>query len=160
MPLQQNFRQSDATESAAVLGQTSYSSAPPAFHRSWPDAVAFREAVQHPQIAFSDPALKQAEVSQGRQGLPVAYSGRFAVVFRLNGEGEQKWAVRCFTSGTEEEERRARYFLIARYMEELGDFAVPFRYMDQGIFVNGEWFPILTMPWVASQPLGGLSRTI
>jgi hypothetical protein len=120
----------------------------------------FREAVQHPQIAFSDPALQQPRCRRGRQGLPVAYSGRFAVVFRLNGEGEQKWAVRCFTSGTEEEERRARYFLIARYMEELGDFAVPFRYMDQGIFVNGEWFPILTMPWVASQPLGGLSRTI
>ncbi|MES2464749.1 MAG: hypothetical protein V4671_29650 [Armatimonadota bacterium] len=154
MPLQQNFRQSDATENAAVLGQTFYSSAPPSFHRNWPDAVAFREAVQHPQIAFSDAALKRAEVSQDRRGLPVAYSGRFAVVFRLNGESEEKWAVRCFTSGTEEEERRARYFLIARYMEELGDFAVPFRYMDQGIFVNGEWFPILTMPWVSAQPLG------
>lgn len=154
MPLQQNFRQSDTTENAAVFSQAPYSSAPPAFHRSWPDAVAFREAVQHPQSAFSDPALKHAEVSQDRQGLPVAYSGRFAVVFRLNGESDQRWAVRCFTSGTEEEERRARYYLIARHMEELGDFAVPFRYMDQGIFVNGEWFPVLTMPWVAAQPLG------
>ena len=160
MPLQQNFRQNGAGENAAVFGQanqanqTTYSSAPPAFHRSWPDAVAFREAVQLPHAAFSDEGLKQAEVSQDKRGLPVAYSGRFAVVFRMNGEGNQKWAVRCFTSGIEEEERRARYFLIARYMEELGDFAVPFRYMDQGIFVNGEWFPILTMPWVAGQPLG------
>ncbi|MBC8104803.1 MAG: hypothetical protein H7Z41_19685 [Cytophagales bacterium] len=155
MPLQQNLRTIDSDNSAATFGPASYSAAPPAYpHRSWPDAVAFREAVQHPEVTFSDPALKRAEVSLDRRGLPVAYSGRFAIVFRLNGEGEQKWAARCFTSGTEEEERRARYFLIARYMEELGDFAVPFRYLDQGIFVNGEWFPVLTMPWVSAPPMG------
>jgi hypothetical protein len=151
MPFQQKFRQS-AEEETATVGYSR--SAPGSFHRSWPDTVAFREAIQQPESVFADALLKQANVSLDRRGLPVAYSGRFAIVFRLNGTNGERWAVRCFTSGIDADERRSRYYLIARHIDDLGDVVVPFRYIDRGICVGGEWFPVLAMPWVPGEPLG------
>ena len=49
----------------------------------WPDAVTYREAIQQPDRALFDPALSRGTVRLDRLGLPVAYTGRFAVVFRL-----------------------------------------------------------------------------
>jgi hypothetical protein len=150
MPFQQKFRQSTEKETASGYSR----SAPGSFHRSWPDTVAFREAIQHPETVFADPLLKQASVSLDRRGLPIAYTGRFAIVFQLLGSATDRWAVRCFTSGNDADERRSRYYLIARHIDDLGDIVVPFRYIDRGICVSGEWFPVLAMPWVPGEPLG------
>src|SRR5690349_16653820 len=79
----------------------------------WPDAVAFREAIQSPQAVLSDPELQSAEVVLDRRGLPVAYSGRFAVVFRLR-TADGDWAVRCFTQAADFAARRERYRAIAQ----------------------------------------------
>ena len=119
----------------------------------WPDAVAYREAIQNPTAALADPQLAGAQVLVGRQGMPVAYAGRFAVVFRLR-TGGGDWALRCFTSRGAEDERRAHYALVAPRLAAMPDTFVPFRYLDQGIRVGGNWYPALAMRWAEGETLG------
>ena len=122
----------------------------------WPDAVAYREAIQNPQAALAPPELRRGAVSQDRRGLPLAYSGRFAVVFRVSGTEGRQWALRCFTSAPQEEviARTDRYRLIAAHVSQLGDAFVPFRYFAQGIQVSGTWYPIVAMRWASGETLG------
>jgi len=137
-----------------------YSSmAPTAGRIIWPDAVAFREAIQNPSHALGDFELQRANVALDKRGLPVAYSGRFAVVFKLQTAGGEAWALRCFTSpgGTEAEggvERGDRYRVIASHLSKLGDAFVPFRYIEQGIKVGRDWFPVVAMQWAGGMTLG------
>ncbi len=127
---------------------------PAAFH--WPDAVAYREAIQNPQASLAPPELRHGAVSQDKRGLPIAYSGRFAVVFRVvDAEGFQ-WAVRCFTAPPQDEviPRTDRYRLIASHASELGDIFVPFKYFEQGVRVGSAWFPLVAMRWASGETLG------
>ncbi len=128
--------------------------AAPSLH--WPDAVAYREAIQNPQASLAPPELRGGAVSQDRRGLPVAYSGRFAVVFRVADTEGFQWAVRCFTSPPQDEviPRTDRYRLIAARVSELGDVFVPFKYFGQGVRVGSEWYPIVAMRWASGETLG------
>ncbi len=120
----------------------------------WPDAVAFREAIQNPGVALGDPDLKNAEVVTDKRGLPVAYSGRFAVVFRLRTRSGEEWALRCFTQNTGEDERRLRYTAVTRQAGNLPQHFVPFRYVEQGIRVGFQWYPVVAMRWARGETLG------
>ena len=139
----------------AVVG--AYTSTPPTRRRSWPDAVTFRESIQHPAAAIGDPGLRSATVSLDRMGMPLSYSGRFAIVFRLMSDGGEKWAFRCFTSPGEDgvgHARAVRYRTIEEHTARMPNTFVPFRYVDSGIKVGQEWFPSLVMRWAPGQPLG------
>ncbi len=135
-----------------------YSSVAPSAGRIlWPDAVAFREAIQNPSLALGDFELQRANVAVDKRGLPVAYSGRFAVVFKLQTATGEAWALRCFTSPGDGEsgvERGDRYRVIASHLSKLGDAFVPFRYVEQGIKVGREWFPVVAMQWASGTTLG------
>ena len=143
-------------------GETALIAAPPIVSASaspfvhWPDAVGYREAVQNPQTSLAPPELRSGAVSLDRRGLPVAYSGRFAVVFRVVDTGGTQWAVRCFTAPPQDEviSRPDRYRLIASHVSELGDLFVPFKYFERGIRVGSDWFPIIAMRWAAGETLG------
>lgn len=126
---------------------------------AWPDAVAYREAVQNPALSLGDTDLQAANVVLDRRGLPVAYSGRFAVVFRLRGSAGEEWAVRCFTHASGRggaDELRARYQAMAEWAaRRTPDYLVPFRYVERGIQIEGgAWLPILAMKWAGGETLG------
>ena len=133
---------------------------PPRPAAAWPDAVAYREAVQNPIVSLGDPDLQTGQVVLDRRGLPLAYSGRFAVVFRLRGAAGEDWAVRCFTHAASgpggADELRARYQAMADWAaRQTPDYLVPFRYVEQGIRIEGgAWLPILVMRWANGEPLG------
>ncbi len=55
----------------------------------------YNDAVQHPQTAFSDPALRAAKIAINGMGLPIALGGGFALTYTATGKG-RKFAVRCF----------------------------------------------------------------
>lgn len=122
----------------------------------WPDAVAYRESIQNPQDALSDTALRDANVRCDRQGLPLAYSGRFAVVFRLRDAATREWALRCFTTPEDRHgvPRTERYRLIESAVRRLPDLLVPYRFAERGIRVGSRWYPTLAMPWADGTPLG------
>lgn len=122
----------------------------------WPDAVAYREAIQTPGIALGDPLLSDAQVHLNRQGLPLSYSGRFAIVFRLTDKGRGEWALRCFTTPEDRSlvGRSVRYALLAQHIDKLSDLFVPYRFVGRGIRVAGQWYPTLAMRWAEGTTLG------
>ncbi|MCC6750136.1 MAG: hypothetical protein IT371_20890 [Deltaproteobacteria bacterium] len=117
----------------------------------WPVAAQFFEAVQTPNLAFSDGALAAAQVRQGRHGLPWVASGNFASVYRLVG-AVGSYAVRCFLRPEAQREDRYR-----RISEELGRRQLPllagFEYQPAGLRLGVESFPLVKMDWVEGVPL-------
>ncbi|MBX9671418.1 MAG: hypothetical protein K2X93_27765 [Candidatus Obscuribacterales bacterium] len=117
----------------------------------WPTPQDFNEAVQSPVLCFSDPELARGEVSINPIGLPQSISGNFASVYKVTNNGT-RYAVRCFLTN--------RLDTVDRY-RIIGDFlrnhplscSVPFQFLEKGIRVGGEWFPVLKMPWIEGESL-------
>jgi hypothetical protein len=112
----------------------------------WPLSQDYNEAIQSPAHCFTDPELRQGTAVTNRLGLPVPCSGNFADVYAVIA-GRRKWAVKCFTRqipGLQE-----RYEQISLYLPKVKlPFMVDFTFLEQGIRVRGNWFPILKMQWV------------
>lgn len=76
---------------------------------TWPSPRDFWEAIQTPQLCFSDPALRESTAAVDRLGLPLVASGGFASVFKLNPKGgAAAKAIRCFRGSLGDRERRYR----------------------------------------------------
>lgn len=125
----------------------------------WPDAFAYQEAVQDGRCLA--PELGQARVVTDRRGLPLTYSGRFAVVFRLAAADGVEYALRCFTraasghdAAANEALRQRRYAVIAPHLARLPDYFVPFRYLEQGVRVGSQWYPAVALGWAEGETLG------
>lgn len=114
----------------------------------WPSARQFAEAVQCPQVCFSDARLRGAAPAFDRLGMPLVTSGQFAYVFKLKSqESQRSFAVRCFRGFLGDRDERYRAIdahLRAHRLPALAGF----EYDDEGIFVNGGRFPILVMEWI------------
>jgi hypothetical protein len=139
----------------AEASESSYSSTRQG-RSEWPDAVAYREAIQSPGLTLGDPLLTGVKVAENRQGLPIAYTGRFAVVFRLRGHDGTDWALRCFTNpqGSYGITRGTRYRLLATQIANLDDVFVPFRFVESGMRIAGKWYPTIAMRWAQGTTLG------
>jgi hypothetical protein len=112
----------------------------------WPLSQDYNEAVQNPATSFTDPELRQAEATTNALGLPTPCSGNFADVYQLRA-GQRAWAVKCFTR--EIPGLRERYIEISKYLQQVRlPFMVEFKYLDQGVRVRNQWYPILKMDWV------------
>lgn len=115
---------------------------------AWPHSQDYNEAIQDPGSCFGDAELKQGEVVTNELGLPAPCSGNFADVYAVDCPAtKSKWAVKCFTreiAGLKE-----RYREISTYLKQTPlPFMVDFTYLEQGIRVRGQWYPILKMRWV------------
>ncbi len=115
----------------------------------WPTSIDYAEAMQSPEMSFRDPDLKSATATTNPLGLPQVFAGNFADVYQLQSpDGTRSWAVKCFTkkvSGL-----RDRYREISRHLEQARlPLTVGFEYLEEGIRIRGEWFPVLKMDWVS-----------
>jgi hypothetical protein len=114
----------------------------------WPSSQDYNEAIQSPQANLADPDLRGAEAAVNALGLPLPCSGNFADVYRLTAPGGgRSWAVKCFTRQTPG--LRERYREIGLHLERVRlPFMVDFTFLDRGIRVRGDWYPVLKMQWV------------
>ena len=111
----------------------------------WPSPQDYSEAVQTPS-SFSDEQLRSASVETTALGLPRSLSGNFATVFCFHCT-DRKVALRCFLRNVPDQ--RVRYKAISKYV--LADdlvCTVPVEYIEQGIRISGDWYPVLKMEWV------------
>src|SRR5262249_48926939 len=114
-------------------------------------------AVQNPAWCFADADLKGGQAAAGPLGLPLTYSGNFASVYRLDCPRGDSWAVKGFTP--EAPGRPGRYPQINQDLQsQARRFTVFFRFLDQGVQVNGSWFPALKMRWVEGLTLNEFLR--
>src|SRR4051812_7010796 len=76
------------------------------------------------------------------------YSGNFAVVYKVEMPTTgQVFAVKCFTR--EVTDLRQRYHAIAAALKAAGiPVFVRFHYLEHGICIKGNWFPVLKMQWL------------
>ncbi len=112
---------------------------------TWPPPVDFRDAVQNPENCFEAPDLAQGVTAVNRMGTPVVWSGNFACVFKLGTPGGDV-AVRCFTR--EVNGQQERYGHLSDYLKGVKPEAfVGFEYVERGIRVKGQWYPIVRMDW-------------
>jgi RIO1 family len=119
-----------------------------------PSMSEYREALQHPQIAFKEPDLKQGVVEQTPLGLPKLVSGGFALtacVTTQTGGRQSKWAIRCFHK--QAADLQDRYSRISNFLRDKNEeFFVNFNYEPEGIRVGSNWHPIVRMAWVEGKP--------
>ena len=124
---------------------------------SWPNSQDYNEAVQNPGFSFSDPELQRAEAVTNTLGIPQAFSGGFADVYRFRAAGSRSWAVKCFTKRVES--RRERYAAISQHLQQASlSFTVGFEFVEQGIRIQGDWYPVLKMDWVEGHTLANFVR--
>jgi WD40 repeat protein len=114
----------------------------------WPLSQDYNEAVQDPGTAFGDAELQTGQLQLNRLGLPLPRSGNFADVYEVSCPATQsKWAVKCFTRQVPG--LRERYTVISKYLQEANlPFTVDFQFLQRGIRIRGDWFPVLKMRWV------------
>ena len=106
---------------------------------------AYRSAIQNPRLCFADQELKNGQITRNRAGLPIVWSGQFAVVFKAQTAKGYR-AVRCFTNQVAD--HQDRYFRLHQHINgKTLPMLVDFEYQNQGILVGGIWFPIIKMEW-------------
>ncbi len=116
---------------------------------AWPRATDYTQAIQDPSRAFNDPLLKSARIEKTALGLPAAATGQNAIVFKVLAQG-QAHAVRCFTP-TQGEPSGDTYKRLASL--GLPEEMVPAHWIENGIRVRQQDWPVLAMPWIAGDTL-------
>ena len=122
---------------------------------AWPGIAEFSSAIQNPVRCFADPELSSGELAVydrgGRAGMPVVSAGNFAAVYRVSNQG-RSFAVRCFTRAVNDQ--HARYGQLDTFLRAtLPPAFVEFEYLEQGILVAGDWYPLVKMEWVNGEPM-------
>lgn len=118
---------------------------------AFPPPDEYQRALLNPGHCFADAELRQSKARLNAWGLPVAWSGQFATVFRVE-NGREASAVRCFTAQVSDHQQRyaaLHSHASGKRLPMLADF----EYLPRGILVQGEWLPIVKMEWVEGLPL-------
>ncbi len=111
----------------------------------WPTPQEYNEAVQNISTAFDDPDLKGGQPVLNQFGLPQPISGAFASVYRVKCE-QRDWALRCFLHNFADQ--RERYARISTKLKfESLRYMVAFDFLENGVNMHGQWYPILKMAW-------------
>jgi WD40 repeat protein len=114
---------------------------------AWPLSQDYNEAIQNPASSFADPELRTGQAVTNALGMPMPRSGNFADVYEFQGASGAKWAIKCFTR--EVPGLRERYSEISKHLLQVKlPFTVDFQYLEQGLRIHGQWFPVLKMQWV------------
>ncbi|MDB6024823.1 MAG: hypothetical protein JWM68_1046, partial [Verrucomicrobiales bacterium] len=118
---------------------------------NWPTHSDYQDAMQNPGVCFQEPELKTGTAKTDMLGLPRVMSGNFASVYELHC-ADARWAVRCFVRQVSGQQ--GRYSRLSQHLHSLTTpYLVGFEYMQKGIMVKGEWYPIVKMQWVEGVPL-------
>ncbi len=118
---------------------------------SLPRGDEYNQAVQNPAISFADIELKNSIVETTPLGLPKPYSGGFTTTYKLK-NSRKNWAVRCFTREIKDLDKR--YQSIGRFTDLNNcSFLVDAKYIQNGIRIRGNYYPIIKMDWLEGEPL-------
>lgn len=124
---------------------------------TWPLPQDYNEAIQNPASSFNDPDLKHGQATTNALGIPMPHSGNFADVYELHCRNGSRWAVKCFTRQVPDLRERYREVIDHLRQAQLS-FTVDCVFLDQGIRIHGQWFPILKMEWIEGLTLNEFLR--
>ena len=123
-----------------------------------PRGDEYNQAVQNPRTSFYDSELKLCQVETTPLGLPKPYSGGFTTTYKLYNY-QNKWAVRCFTRDIKD--LQIRYQAIGNFLSRNNNgYFVDARYLQQGIKIGANAFPIIKMQWLEGETLNSYINRI
>jgi eukaryotic-like serine/threonine-protein kinase len=130
---------------------------------TYPSAVDYALALQHPEAAFTDDRLRTARFAGDILG-PYGIAGSSAVVFHATlggddgeagaeGEAGEEYALRCYTR--QDASTPDRYAALDSFVASkgLGKYVGKVTWYDQQVRVRGARWPVLTMEWIAGRQL-------
>jgi serine/threonine protein kinase len=120
----------------------------------WPLASHFQASLQNPKFAFRDPQLQSCSFAKDALGQPRAWSGSFAVVYKMIDSQGHPRALRVFSTASPQ--KRERYDCIAEYLRTRKISAlIGFEYRNEEIRSSGDGkrYPVVLMDWVEGQTL-------
>jgi formylglycine-generating enzyme required for sulfatase activity len=125
---------------------------------AWPTSQDYNEAIQNAETCLADAELRAGRPVVNALGMPLPRSGNFADVYEFDCPASGKrFAVKCFTR--EVPGLQERYSAIGKHLAQAQlSFMVDFQYLEQGIRVRGQWYPILKMRWVEGLLLNDFVR--
>jgi hypothetical protein len=119
---------------------------------AWPSPNDYNDFIQLPRNVFEDVALRSCVPECDHLGLPKPRSGAFAVAYKLQSP-LGNWAVKCFTRQPPEDSQQ-RYAAIGAYLsQQRCPYMVDFTYLQRGIRIRTEWYPVVKMQWAEGDPL-------
>lgn len=118
--------------------------------RAWPSASAYVAAVQDPS-ALAVAELVGASPRAGAFGMPVAVAGQHAIVVPFDGP-HGSVACKCFTTPPDDATRH-RYRVLAQHLRTVDAPLVDVAWHDRGVVVDGQPWPVVTMPWLPGTTL-------
>ncbi len=117
----------------------------------WPTGTEYAASVQQPGTSFSDPELQTGELTLTPLGIPASASGQSAIAFHMQAT-DRPVAVRCLLNA--HDDGRERYKALQEHVEAYKvPSVVPAKWLDDGVRVHGQWWPVVVMPWVSGDPL-------
>lgn len=117
----------------------------------FPISSEYDQALIVPKECFKDLELKTGVITIGSDGYVYSKAGRQSRLYRVI-TGNKTIAVRCFVSSASV--IPDRYRLFQKYLGRTKvDCLVDFQLLDEGIFVNESWFPVVKMPWLEGSSL-------
>jgi tRNA A-37 threonylcarbamoyl transferase component Bud32 len=120
--------------------------------RVFPNFRDFNEALRTPSRCFEDPELQLAMCLP--EDTKVGANGR---VYHFVC-AERDLAIKCFAADNSQREQRYKEIMRAD-KGPAAAFMIDCQYIAKGVYINGEWYPLLKMPWVKGQPLSELACT-
>jgi eukaryotic-like serine/threonine-protein kinase len=119
---------------------------------TYPSAVDYALALQHPQTAFADDRLRTATFAGDDILGPYGIAGSSAVVFHATMDAAEH-ALRCYTR--QDASTPDRYAALDSYVagNGLGRYVGKVTWYDQQVLVKGARWPVLTMEWIAGRQL-------
>lgn len=112
-----------------------------------PTIPSIRTSVENKNVLVIDEHAKNGTFERDARGRLIAYSGGFSVVFPYRTDNGEKWAFRCWHSDIQNSKKR--YETISDAIKKANlNFLCEFQYIDKGINVEGNIYPITRMRWI------------
>lgn len=112
-----------------------------------PTIPSIRTSVENKEILVLDGHAKNGTFRRDARGRLIAYTGGFSVVFPYEYSDGSMWAFRCWHSDINNTKKR--YEIISEAIQKAHlDFLCEFEYIEKGINVEGNIYPITRMRWV------------
>ena len=123
------------------------------YYMNWPTNGEYCGAIQKYQQTLADKELRAGKLATNAMGMPVTWSGNFAVVYKIHCPSTgNTWALKCFTCQIPNVQQR--YQKISEHLRNVRfGYKVPFFYLEKGILVDGQWYPGVKMRWVEGREL-------
>ena len=120
-------------------------------NKKCPLSSEYSACVQNIQYFIEEQELRSGDVFLKKTGLPMAWSGSFAIVFKVK-TVHDIFALRCFTGRISDQQHR--YLTLSKHLRRYHpECFVEFEYIPRGIKIQNEWWPIIKMPWVEGEHL-------